>query len=178
MFVWAWSEKSQATRETECSDTTLTSLCSPTDLDLARDFQPKYPMHLITDALAMIRAIRAQEGFIGKWGGLLNIPQIIGGLVFLLTPEGLAVLLTNLFTLAVAGQIHKRDPFSRLTGICHAPWLILLPWLLWRIVTAPHSTLMTLWLSYVSVTIAISLVFDGIAVYRFRKGNRTFAWAK
>lgn len=134
-------------------------------------------MRSITDALAMIRAIRAQGGAIRAWGGLLNLPQIIGGLIFLFTPEGAAIFLTVILTLVIAGQIHRRAPFSRLIGLCHLPWLVLLPWLVFRLFAVEHGAVVTLWLGYVSITIAISLVFDAMDVARCLRGECRFSWA-
>lgn len=135
-------------------------------------------MNLLTDPLKMIRDIRALDGGIGNWGAALNIPQVLGGLIFINKPEGLAVLLTVLLTLLVAGQIHRRENFSRLTSICHLPWLVLVPWLLMRMVTQDHSLILSLWLGYVVITIVISLVLDARELWLFSQGKRVFAWAK
>ena len=134
-------------------------------------------MFIVSDSLAMIRAIRAQPGPIGAWGFWLNIPQIVGGVLFLFRVEAVAVLLAELVALAVAGQIHRRSPFSRLTGLCHLPWLVLLPWLLVRLATGDNGLWYAAWLWYVCITIAISLVFDVLDVIRWWRGDRRFAWA-
>lgn len=134
-------------------------------------------MFLFLDAYNMIKSIRAQEGFIGVWGGLLNIPQMIGGLVFLRTVEGAVILTLVLGTLMVAGQIHKRSPFSRFTGICHIPWLVMAPVLAYRIAEHQHGPVLKTWLVYVTATVVISLVFDAMDLWRYAKGQRTFAWA-
>ena len=78
-------------------------------------------MALISDALNMIGDIRNVGGGVSVWGRVLNIPQIVGGLAFITSAEGVIVLVTVLLTLAVAGQIHKTAPFSRLTGMCSRP---------------------------------------------------------
>ncbi|SMX36884.1 hypothetical protein [Octadecabacter ascidiaceicola] len=135
-------------------------------------------MNLLLDPFKMIRDIRALGGFIGIWGGLLNIPQVIGGLLFIRTPEGLVILLTVMVVLIAAGQIHKHMKFSRLIGLCHIPWLLMLPWLVIRMVSYEHSMALTIWLAFVVVTVGISLVFDVFDIFRFSKGDKTFAWAK
>ena len=132
---------------------------------------------LIKDAFNMIQSIRQQEGFIGQWGGLLNIPQMIGGLIFIWAIEGQVILAIVFLTLMVAGQIHKRTPWSRLTGICHLPWLIMAPWLAHRIAAHEHGMILKAWLIYVAFTVTISLVFDVMDVWRYFRGERTFAWA-
>ena len=126
----------------------------------------------------MIRDIRALGGAISRWGAALNIPQLIGGLIFISTPEGVAILLTEILCLLIAGQIHRRHKFSRLISLCHIPWLALLPWLVWRVLTVDHPLILTLWLFYVIVTIAVSLAFDIREVLQYRKGDKVFAWAK
>ncbi len=133
---------------------------------------------LFKDAYSMIQAIRQQEGFIGAWGGLLNIPQMVGGLIFILTVEGRVILALSLLTLMIAGQIHKRTPFSRLTGICHLPWLVMAPWLAHRILDHDHGLILKGWLIYVTATVVISLIFDAMDIWRYLRGDRTFAWAR
>lgn len=137
-----------------------------------------YNMNPALDAFRMIQDIRSQPGQIGKWGAALNIPQLIGGLIFIFTIEGLAILVAELVALGIAGQIHKRERFSRLISICHLPWVLLLPWLIWRLTTVEHGLILSIWLVYVTVTIAISLVFDVRELLLFRKGDRRFAWAR
>ena len=135
-------------------------------------------MFLLLDAIRMIREIRSKGFAIRMWGGLLNLPQLIGGVIFITTVEGLAILATSIVTLVVAGQIHKRNPFSRMIGICHLPWLVLLPWLIYRLQSFDHSVALKSWGYYVAVTILISLVFDVLDIYRYARGEKTFSWAK
>ena len=134
-------------------------------------------MNLLLDPFRMIGDIGRASRVVNAWGAALNIPQVIGGLVFIKTLEGQLVLATVVATLIVAGQIHRNTPFSRLIGLCHIPWLALLPWLVVRLQAQEHSIALQVWGYYVVVTIAISLVFDAIDVYRYAKGQKTFAWA-
>lgn len=134
-------------------------------------------MFLVRDALLMIRDIGKTSRAVNIWGASLNIPQLLGGLMFIATLEGQLVLTTLIFTLVVAGQIHRKTPFSRLIGLCHLPWLALLPWLLYRLQAAEHPLPLQVWGYYVAATISISLVFDAFDVYRYAKGQKTFSWA-
>ena len=134
-------------------------------------------MFLVLDALSMIRDIRRQGWMIDIWGGALNIPQMIGGLIFIWTFEGAVVLVTNTVALVIAGQIHRRARFSRLIGLCHLPWLVVLPWFVHRLIGTDHSLWLQTWGWYVAATIAISLVFDALDVWRYTRGQKTFAWA-
>ena len=59
------------------------------------------------------------------------------------------------------------------------PWLLLLlpaPWLVYRLQTGDHSLSLQLWSAYVAATIAISLIFDALDLYRYAKGQTTFSW--
>ena len=135
-------------------------------------------MHLILDVFEMISGIKEKSLVVWLWGGLLNIPQFIGGLYFITVIEGLAVLIFLVATLVIAGQIHKRTPFSRRIVFCHIPWLALMPWIVYRLIILEHPTALSFWLYYVSAAICISLVFEVFEAYRLARGDETFAWAK
>lgn len=135
-------------------------------------------MFLLLDPIKMIRDIRGQGLAIYVWGGMLNIPQLIGGLIFIASIEGQVILATVVLTLVIAGQIHRRWRFSRLIGICHLPWMALLPWLVYRLQNFEHSVPLKIWAYYVTATIFISLIFDIFDIYRYSRGEKTFSWAK
>ncbi len=125
----------------------------------------------------MVSDIKTKGLMIYLWGGLLNIPQVLGGLIFIRTVEGLVILLTVFFTLAVAGQIHKRTPFSRGIGICHLPWLVMLPWLISRITSFEQPPIQGYWMIYVAIVVSISVIFDVNDVFRYVRGSKTFNWS-
>ncbi|MCP4294852.1 MAG: hypothetical protein GY786_04540 [Proteobacteria bacterium] len=134
-------------------------------------------MFLIKDLMTMIRDIRSASKGIGIWGRALNVPQILGGLILLNTLEGATVFVTVIGTLIIASQIHKRLYFSRLIGLCHIPWLILAPWLTYRLQSTKLGLSTEVWLTYVVVTMFISLLFDIYDVVRYLKGSKTFEWS-
>jgi hypothetical protein len=134
-------------------------------------------VYLLRDVFLMVRDIGNKSRVVYVWGALLNVTQLIGGLVFITTLEGQVVLATLILTLVFAGQIHRRTPFSRLIGLCHIPWVALLPWLIYRLQTIEHPLALQIWGYYVSSTISISLMFDALDVYLYAKGQRTFSWA-
>ena len=70
------------------------------------------------------------------WGAVLNVPLLLGGLLFATHIEGQLILATEIVSLVVAGQIHKRRPLSRLIGTCHVLWVPLIPFLLYRAAAA------------------------------------------
>ena len=134
-------------------------------------------MFLITDAFKMIAEIRRTGWQMNLWGGALNIPQAIGGLIFIQTMEGAVILFCAILTLMVAGQIHKRARFSRIIAICHLPWLVMLPWLIHRLLSTEHSIFLQIWGWYVAVVVAVSLIFDALDLWRYAKGDRLYAWS-
>ena len=133
-------------------------------------------MFLITDAFKMVYDIYRNSWVIYLWGGLLNIPQVVGGAIFFNEIEGQVILAILILTLIVAGQMHKKTPFSTLIGLCHLPWLALLPWLVYRLQVVDHASSLEAWCYYVVVVITISLVFDVLDIYRYSKGQKTFSW--
>ena len=132
---------------------------------------------MIVDALRMIQDIRRTSRAVDVWGALLNIPQFVGGLIFIAQLEGRLILITLIFTLLVAGQIHRVSPFSRLIGLCHLPWLVLLPIIASKLSSAAPLGWYEGWLAYVFIVICISLVFDAWDVARYLRGDKKFAWA-
>ena len=118
------------------------------------------PIQWFKDAFAMISDLRAEAPGIGRWGAMLNIPMTIGGLVFIQRPEGSLPLVLNTIAVLIAGQIHKRRRFSRLTSLCHVMWIPALPVLITGLLRADESLLLRAWLLYTVATMAISLVLD------------------
>ena len=130
------------------------------------------------DPFRMIVDIGRANRNIYFWGGALNIPQVVGGVFFFDHAEAQAILVVAILGLIVAGQIHKKAAFSRMIGMCHLPWLLLLPWLIYRQANIEYPFWLEAWLYYSSATIAASLIFDAMDFYRYSKGQKTFAWAE
>ncbi|WP_416898342.1 MAG: hypothetical protein ACMVY4_00960 [Minwuia sp.] len=117
-------------------------------------------MFLFADIFRMIRDITRQAGWVGPWGAALNIPQFVGAAIFFDQPAGWIVAATNLLALMVAGQIHRRNPFSRLTSIVHLPWLALCPYLSAALASAESWQAFHWWIAYTAATMTASLAMD------------------
>lgn len=132
-------------------------------------------MYLIKDAFAMIADLRQHAPGIGRWGGLLNIPQIVGGLFFLPRVDAALILAACIGSVVVAAQMHKRTPFTRLTSIVHVVWVPLFPYLLTVVMAHGVSDAFGVWLACVVVTMGVSLVLDvwNLVLYAFSR-NRQF----
>ena len=133
-------------------------------------------MFVISDIFKMISEISAANSRVNIWGAALNIPQLLGGLIFIRSNEGIIILVSVLVTLLVASQIHKRTRFSRLMALCHLPWLLVLPWLLYRLVINDYSLFFQIWMIYVAVTMLISLVLDVNDMLKYFKGAKNYDW--
>lgn len=117
-------------------------------------------LFLITDTKRMIDDINRSSFWFGLWGAALNIPQVIGGFLFLPRLEAALILVTCAIPVVIAAQMHKRRPFTRLTSWVHLPWLLLLPYLVVTLLEEDLSTVFGVWLAYSTAVIAISLVLD------------------
>ena len=129
----------------------------------------------IADFMAMRRDITAHSRLISLWGFSLNVPTLIGGLVFVQTQAGQAVVAGILVSLLVATQMHKRTPLSRLMGLCH---IVFLPALAIMMRQFPSVDLMSpygIWLTYSLTLMSICVLIDAFDLYRyFVQGNRTY----
>lgn len=131
-------------------------------------------LDVVLDPFRMIRDIRRTlPKPVGRWGGALNIPQAVGGLLFLTRPEGAMVLVSWALGMMIAGRIHRFRPFSKLIGMCHATWLPVLPFLMWRVFSGPELSLFYVWLVYTVVTMLICLALDLRDLDRYVRGEVT-----
>ena len=129
----------------------------------------------VADFFALRREVAAQSRVMNAWGFLLNVPTLIGGLIFFRMLEGSAVAAAVVVSLLIAGQIHKHQPMSRLIGLCHVvfvPAIVLLATGL----TQEGSTALQIWSVYSLTLMTVSVVIDAFDLYRyFVLGSRTYA---
>jgi hypothetical protein len=62
--------------------------------------------------------------------------------------------------------------FVRLLGLGHSLWLIMLPWLYFRLEYLPQQELVRHWIVALIVINSISLVIDILDVFRYIRGDR------
>lgn len=128
------------------------------------------------DAFQMIRDLRSESPWVGRWGFMLNMPMWVGGLLFAPRPVALAVFGLNTAAVLIAGQIHKRNEFSRFTSVCHVAWLPVLVPLAGALQNAAEPAYFRAWVGYTLVTMAISLVLDVRNLYlHWFTDNRTLS---
>ena len=129
----------------------------------------------IADFLAMRRDIVARSRLLGVWGFMLNVPVLIGGLVFVTRPVGAAVTAAILVSLLIASQMHKRWPMSRLLGLCHVVFLPVLPLQFIEVSNISSAGGFEIWLVYSFVLMSVCVIIDTFDLFRyFVGGNRTY----
>jgi hypothetical protein len=129
----------------------------------------------IADFMAMRRDISARSKLLGLWGFMLNVPTLIGALIFVQTLAGASVTAAILISLVIASQMHKRTPMSRLLGICHIVFLPALAVLFMEIATVDLTTAYGFWMIYSLVLMSICVLIDIFDLYRyFARGNATY----
>lgn len=87
--------------------------------------------------------------------------------------EARVVLGTFLVAATLMFALTGRFGFTRILGLAHAPWFVLLPYLVTRLGDVPADDFFGLWLRGVIVVNGISLLFDVADVIRYARGERT-----
>ena len=134
-------------------------------------------MTLFSDAIRMIRDLNDRSWFFKIWGPLLNAPLLLGAVLFSDRPFAIALALVNIACLLIAGRIHRGEPFSRLTSLCHLLWLPLLPWLYAELGAELASEGATSayggWLAAIAVLMGVCLALDAASLLKLAlQGDR------
>ena len=130
----------------------------------------------IADFLAMRREVAARSSVMDAWGFLLNVPTLIGGLIFVYEPAGMAVVAAIVISLLIASQLHKRMPMSRLLGLCHVVFLPVIALLAIEVAQGGGITAFGIWVTYSLVLMSACVLMDLFDLYRyFVQGNRSYA---
>ncbi len=130
----------------------------------------------IADFRDMRREIQARSKLLGVWGFSLNVPVLIGGLVFINRPVGAAVAAAIVISLLIASQMYKRLGLSRLLGLCHVVFLPVIPLQLAEVSKIAALGAFEVWLVYSTVLMSICVLIDIFDLFRyFVLENRTYA---
>ena len=99
--------------------------------------------------------------YIKLWASMYPLPQIIGGLIFILTVPGALIFGGRVLSSIIQSRIHKREPFAKMMGpIGHAHWVLIVPYLIYVVKTEALSTPLFWFVIWVIVTSIISLTID------------------
>lgn len=127
-------------------------------------------MAFFKDIWIWLNAMGTLPWTIRLWATFYPLPQIIGGLIFIQTSAGLVILIGRILSGVIASQIHKRAPFSKLMGpIGHAHWLLILPYLVYQLMTKDLSPPLFWFICYVIATSLISAVIDVLELRLYLK---------
>ena len=127
---------------------------------------------MINAASRFTRGLFKQPLWVQVWVGVLMCANGIAPLFFLGRLEAQIVL--GAFALAglLMTLLTARAGFSRLLGLGHFPWFVLVAFLWSRLGEIPASDAFGMWVRAVIVIDAISLLFDVADVARYAFGER------
>lgn len=111
--------------------------------------------------------------YIKIWASLYPLPQIIGGLIFIMTVPGALIFGGRVLSGIIQSRIHKREPFAKMMGpIGHAHWVPIVQYLIYVLKTQDLSTWLYWFIIWVVVTTIISLIIDLKDTITHLRGNR------
>ncbi len=129
----------------------------------------------IADFITMRREITSRSKLLSAWGFMLNVPTLLGGLWFVNTIEGGAVVFGILVSLLIATQIYKRHSLTRLMAVCHVVFLPAIALLGMKVAAGVELSLFGIWSVYSLLLMSICVVIDCFDLYRyFFQGNKTY----
>ncbi|MFC1713356.1 hypothetical protein ACFL6S_06805 [Candidatus Poribacteria bacterium] len=109
------------------------------------------------------------------WVGWLGAVTMLCSTFFVILTsriEAVLILLASLFGAILMSIITEMKGFTRIMGLGHIAWILLVPYLLTRIKTADLSSVFGIWLVVAVVSMGISLVLDLIDVIRYLRGEK------
>ncbi len=121
----------------------------------------------ITEFIAFRRQILARSRLLGAWGFLVNVPPLVGGLMFLNTAAGAAVVVAVPVSLWIALAIHRRRPMSRLIGLCHVVFLPVIALLAGELLREPALSPFGLWVRYCLGVWSACVLLDAFDLFRY-----------
>ncbi|MFT6006247.1 MAG: hypothetical protein ACI9SX_001221 [Pseudoalteromonas tetraodonis] len=114
--------------------------------------------------------------WIQLWAAVYPLPQVLGGLLFIQQTPGKVILIGRILSLIIGSQVHKRRSFSKLIGpIGHAHWLLIVPYLVYVLMSHSISSELYWFITYVLVLTGISGLLDINDLLKyFRKGDSAY----
>ena len=126
--------------------------------------------------------LSAAKSFMGKlwmlspglrvWLGVLIVLNGIVPLWFLDHPEAWVAMATVHSAFLIGVVLFKIQGFTRLLGLMHVPWIILLALLWGKMGQVPTSEPFGVWMRVVFALDAVALVFDAKDVIKYLAGDR------
>jgi len=119
----------------------------------------------------MIKAFQVPVGW-RIWLAVLLAVNMAAPLFFLNHIEALATFVAINVCAFTGAFLYKQQGFTRLLGLMHWPWIILLPFLWMRLDSVSSSEPFGIWIRAVLVLNILSLILDVVDVIRYATGDR------
>jgi hypothetical protein len=105
------------------------------------------------------------------WLFMLVIANAIAPLFFLHQVEAQVVVVAMMFGATLMSLLTARFGFTRILGLGHILWIPLIGWLAFWLGQIPADDAFGLWIRVVIAVNALSLVLDGVDVFRYAAGD-------
>ena len=106
------------------------------------------------------------------WLLLLVAANAVAPLFFLQRVEAQAVLAAMMIGAILMSLLTARFGFTRILGLGHMLWIPLVGWLAFRLGQIPADDAFGMWIRGVIAVNPLSLVIDGVDVFRYAAGDR------
>ena len=105
------------------------------------------------------------------WLGILMATNMVAPLLFLNHIEAQAAFVAINVGFFTGVFLYKKQGFTRLLGLMHWPWILLLPFLWGRLDVVSASEPLGIWIRIVIVLNILSLILDAVDVLRYADGD-------
>ena len=106
------------------------------------------------------------------WLLVLVAANAVAPLFFLQRLEAQAVFAAMMIGAMLMSLLTARFGFSRILGLGHILWIPLVGWLAFRLGQIPADDAFGMWIRGVMLLNTVSLVIDGVDVFRYAAGER------
>ncbi len=106
------------------------------------------------------------------WLGLMVAVNTVGPIYYFEALESKVVLAAFLASMVLMTAIFASKGFVRLLGFGHIFWVPMVPWLWFRLDQVGPGEPFGYWIIAAMIIDSISLIIDGIDVFRYLKGER------
>ncbi len=106
------------------------------------------------------------------WLATLMAANMAAPLFFLNHIEAVAAFVAINVGAFTGAYLYKKQGFTRLLGLMHWPWILLLPFLFSRLDVVSVGEPLGIWIRAVLILNSLSLILDVIDVLKFATGDR------
>ena len=118
------------------------------------------------------KGVLGMSGPVKMWLLLLVAANGVAPLFFLDRVEAQVVLAAMVIGAMLMSLLTARFGFTRILGLGHILWIPLVGWLAFRLGQIPADDAFGMWIRGVMLLNTVSLVIDGVDVFRYAAGER------